>query len=496
MPSNSKNIYCPNNGSYPYKLEVSFSESSASVANNTSVISITGSISASNVGFNEVNDCPLIIKWYDNKRATTTEVKRVSVHKVGYNSGGPNKVSVSGSITVPHNSDGSLSGYATVSFTKHAWASGWVPGSNSVSTSNTALTTIARASSITSVKSTNGLLGDNVTVSINRKSSSFTHIVWYKFNNGGWVKLTETAATSYTFTAPLSLANSIPNNTTGTLYVSIRTMNGGTAIGSDVTTSITLTVPASVKPSIGSVTATRVNNGVPDAWGLYLRGISQVKVSMGGITGAYSSTIKSYSISGHALSSASSSATSNVLTNTGSQTYTCKIVDSRGRSATKTVSISVIDYYSPSITIRADRCDSKGSISSDGTSLRVIVDYSIASASGKNSIKSKSVSCNGVSNTTFEDNVSFILNANCSTSSTYVVVASVTDQLGNTVQISANIPTAYRIMNVRSDKKGIAFGGFSQKDAMEVFMDAHFYGKVFINNVSLDEILDSIVLYK
>ena len=148
----------------------------------------------------------------------------------------------------------------------------------------------------------------------------------------------------------------------------------------------------------------------------------------------------------------------------GTKTYTCKTTDSRGRSATKSVSVIVVDYSNPSISVSAIRCNSDGTASANGTYLKVTCNYSIASVSGKNSVASRSVTCNGVSNTTFSSGAAFVLAAKCSIGSKYTLTATIKDALGKTATATIEIQTAERVMNVKANKKGIAFGKFAERD--------------------------------
>ena len=474
----SKVIYCPNSSSYGYTINVTFSESNVNIANNTSVISISGYISATNVGFNENNSCPLTISWHDDSgiEGQNGNVKSIDVHQVGYNSGGPNTVYISGSRTVTHKGDGSLSGYATISFTKHAWASGWVPSSNSVSTGNTKLTTIARKSSIKECTQSWADGSDWVRTEIKSASSNFRHTVTITLGN--YSKSESNVATTSKIVIPKDWCNAMPNSTSGTATVTVATYsyNGGTHLGS-VSTTTTIKVPGDVVPSLTQPTTGRIDNGVPSSWGVYVKGYSQVYINIPSISGSYGSSVKNFNITGTNMNVSGSSGyngTSGVIWSSGTQTYTCKITDSRGRTASKTVSIDVKDYYAPSVSVSAERCDSAGNITADGTSLKVTGNYSYASVGGNNSITSKSISCNGVSSNSFSTSGPTILQANCSIGSVYTLNATVTDGLGRTATATVEIPTAHRIINVKKDKKGIAFGGFSQKDAMEVFMDTCF----------------------
>ena len=474
MASNSTQLGCANT-SYKYTLSVDWSESETNIANNTTKISANGSLSASNVGFDAMYDsyaCHLKLYWHDNNKNTDTLFATSGAFTtcgMGYGTR-----SVSGSITVTHKSDGSLSGYVKVYFDAPTTSGGWSPGSSSCSTGWTTCTTIARASSISGLSGNQ--LNSGVSVTIDRKSSSFTHKVEYKFVNSGWTTVSSNTATSCSFTPPLALASQIPSATSGALTVRVTTYNGSTQIGSSVTKSINLSVPSTVVPSISGLTATRIDNGVPSSWGIYVKGISQVKITASGASGSYGSTISGYSISGPGLYTNSSSGTSGQLSSTGTQTYTCTVTDSRGRKASKSVSITVVDYTYPNISMSVERCKSDGTKDASGTYLRVVINYEIASVSGKNSIASKSCSCNGVSNSSFASGTAFVLAANCSIGSHYVVNASIRDALGRTASASAEVSTAYRVLNVNKNKDGVAIGKFSEKSAFEVNMDSYFYG--------------------
>lgn len=475
MPSASKNIYCSQSSSWPYVISVTFSESNPSVTNNTSKISISGYLVGNSVYWEAGYPARLKLYWHDNRTGKDTLVATSSDF---YSTAKGVKKTVSGSITVTHKDDGSLIGYAKLSYEAPSGLSGgWAPASNTVQTANTTLTTIARASSITSVTGTE--LGKTVTVSIDRKSDSFTHKVEYWFASGGWTTASSNAGTSCTFTPPVSMASNLPNSAAGTLTVRISTFNGSTQIGSTTSKSIFLSIPSTVVPTMGDPTIERIDNGVPSSWGIYVKGFSKAKITINSAAGVYGSTIKSYSITGGGLNSSSSSATTGVINSSGTVTFTCKITDSRNRSAEKKVSINVADYSPPSLVVKADRCLADGTVSATaGTSIRVVADYGFSSVSNKNSISSKSATCNGISETSFDDNVAFILAANASIGNTYTLTVTVTDALGKSATISVPISSASRIMNVRANKKGVAFGKFSEKDAFEVAVESDFYKRV------------------
>lgn len=469
MPSASQNVYAANSQTYPYTMSVSWSEGSTNIVNNTTVISASGSFAGANISFDSWQTYYLRLYWHDNNNNTDT----LFATSAGFTSAGRSygTKSVSGKITVTHKSDGSLSGYVKLRFDAPGTSGGWSPGTTDLNTGWTACTTIARASSITVSGSQ---LGSGVSVTIDRKSESFTHKVEYKFVESAWTTASSNATTSTSFTPPVSLATQIPSAEVGALTVRVTTFNGSTQIGNPVTKSINLKVPTNIVPSLSGLTQSRIDNGVPSSWGVYVKGKSQVKITASGASGIHGSTIVGYSISGPGLSVNASSGTSEVLSSTGTLTYTCTVTDSRGRTASKSVSINVVDYTYPNISMSAERCTSDGTKSTNGTYLRVVITFGCASVSGKNSIVSKSCSCNGASNSSFASGTAFVLAANCSIGNHYTVSASIKDALGNTAIASAEITTSFRVLNVNKKKTGLAIGKFSEKDAFEVNMDSYF----------------------
>ncbi len=411
-------------------------------------------------------------------------VRSVAVGLTYDGDGGNTECSGSGSVNVGHNSDGTKSCSYQVKIVGGSDPRGanyqW--NSSASSAPSMSLNTIPRATQ-PSMSASSVTMGNAIAINTPRASGSFTHSLWYQVNGGNWQGIASGVGTSYSWTVPIGLASSVPNGTSISVTVICRTYNGSTNLG-DKYTSFTAYVPSSVVPSMGNPTATRVDNGVPSSWGVYVKGYSKVTIAMTSVSGSYGSTIKSYSIAGPNLSSTSSSATSGVLGSAGTNTYTCTITDSRGRTASKKVSISVVDYSKPSISVSASRCNSDGTVSSSGTYLRVTASYSIASVSSKNSVSSKSVSCNGVSNTSFSSGSAFVLGANCAINTSYTLTASVKDALNNTASASITIPTASRIMNVRQNKDGVAFGKFAETAKL---LDSAWNIKVPIGNSNADQ---------
>ena len=131
----------------------------------------------------------------------------------------------SGTMTIPHNEDGTKSITIWARLTNIAdqgninWFSGTVNLSN-----------IPRSSGIKSVTETE--LGQPITINIDKKVADFRHQVWWRVNGSEWVDLGKGHDTSVQITVPIEYANRITNSTAGSLDVSVRTFQGDTKIQS------------------------------------------------------------------------------------------------------------------------------------------------------------------------------------------------------------------------------------------------------------------------
>lgn len=368
----------------------------------------------------------------------------------------------SGTMTIAHNADG------TKSFSLSCEAGIYTYAVSATAGATHTLNTIPRASSVSAANAT---MGSATTITITRASSSFTHTLSYAFGSATGTIVTKTTSTSVSWTPAVSLAAQIPNAVSGTCTITCDTYNGSTKIGSKTCT-LTLTVPTSVKPTITSLTAARVDGTVPTSWGIYVQSKSKATLTINGAAGAQGSTISSYSISGGGFSSTASSFTTGFLSSSGTITFTAKVTDSRGRTSdAATVSITVVAYAAPSFTsYLSQRALSDGTVNDDGTYVRGLVKYSYASCSSKNTVtrstyykKSTDTSWTNA-NKSFSSNTAFTFGGgNISTESSYDVKYILTDAF-TTVSIVDTVSTAGVVMDFKSGGKGLAVGKVSETD--------------------------------
>lgn len=250
----------------------------------------------------------------------------------------------SGTMTIPHNEDGSKSIAISARLTNIANLGdiGWFSGTVNLST-------IPRASAIRSVSATE--LGKTVSVEIDKKVSGFKHQIWWSVNGSEWIHLGKNYDTSVQFTVPIDYANRIANSDTGTVDVCVRTLQGDTKIGRDVYLNGTsILVPKDIVPTLENITAServsKIAEIIPQ--GNFVKDKSTIRLEALGAKGAYSSTIVSTELSLGNLVVRAPQGDFPANTN-GPVTATAKITDSRGRTATKSIQINIVDYYAPKI---------------------------------------------------------------------------------------------------------------------------------------------------
>ena len=383
--SASKSKTLTSSNGHNYTLTASFTENSTNTANNTSSIKVTATLKSTNSSWSSSSNSTLIIYWHDNRENRDRQVASVNITSLGI---GASK-SASGTINVTHKDDGTLSGHAYAKFTKGG-TSAWTPASSSVSTNNTALTTIPRASQPTVSPSTFNI-GDTITIKTNRKSTAFTHTITLYFGNYSY-----RIATGVTDTVTFNTSNiasqmyeQIPNASVGVGNVTAITYNGSTNIGSKnvlfnaKVTNSSPTFNTAYLDTNSTTTAITNNNqqiirnnstlqvNVTNAEAKNYATLSRATVVLNGTT--YNANINN------------ASATFNIGTvNLSSDTTAVvSVIDSRGISTSQNLPITVLDWVLPTAIINLQR---ENNFYSE-TNINVNAEYS--SLDNKNTISIK-----------------------------------------------------------------------------------------------------------
>lgn len=391
--------------------------------------------------------------------------------------GSSTKMATVTSGNIAHNSDGSKSITISATFYLRATISGTYREKITCSATIT-LGKIPRPTTPTlSASSVN--MGSTVTISLPRADSGFTHDLAYAFAGGSYVSITTGAGTSYTWTVP-DLATSIPNATSGTVTIRCITKDGSTSVGTKTVT-MTIKVPTTVVPSISAVTTAETTTGLAAQFGAFVQNKSKIKVTITA-AGAKGSTIKSYSTTFQGKTYTGSSFTLAVPATSGSLSIVTKVTDSRGRTATKTTTITVVAYSVPKISkFTAHRVDDTGAAQEDGIYAMIAYSYSVASVGGKNTA-TMTVGWKRSTDTEWTDGLlslstltgsgsTRVTDPTFSTDYQYDIRCTLTDWFGTSVTYTATLPTGAVILDFSADGKGLGIGKVAEGPGVDFGWD-------------------------
>lgn len=302
--------------------------------------------------------------------------------------------------------------------------------------------------------------GSTLAVSISRIKSSFTHNVAYTINSSYTNTLTG-QGTSASYTIPTSWAASVPAASAINMTVTVTTYNGNTSLGSTSKT-VSVTVPSSWVPAF-TLTAEAVSAFNSQ----YLKGVSKVKLTASSVSPSTGSQIASYSFTGNNVNKTASSTatsynvTSDLLTVVGTNTYTVKVTDKRGRVTTKTTSITVVNYAPPTIKLSVGRYDSGGTADNFGGYGRMYATGSWVAVSGNSwtltlKQKKKTASSYTTVNTWSSQTASSVSKTSdlfaADVDSAYDCQATITDAVGKSSTVTIALSTGRAIMDWFKDK--------------------------------------------
>lgn len=389
---------------------------------------------------------------------------------------------------ISHGSDGSkkLDCSGSFSISGSSYLSG---GSISCSIQ---LESIPRATKPTLSASTVAL-GSSVTINISPAVSSWTHNIYYRIGTGNWTRFATGVKSNYSWTVPLAIASSYPTATKGTITIGLNTYNGSTQIGGTQTVNLNITIPASIAPSVSAIAVSEAASGLSNFG--YVQTKSKLKI-VASVSGSYSSSIRSYVYN---IGSQSYSGLENTyimtdeVRDSGTVAVTVTVTDSRGRTASKTVSITILAYSPPQIThFECSRCgDANGSANANGQYLKVTFGYSVSPLNNKNKasyLLKYSVYDDGkwgglTSGTQYTYSGTYIsATAILNTASTYQVGLVVTDSFG-TASFYKEIGTAVRLLSYIVKRFAIAIGKIPEIDNIfDVALETIFRKKVTMNS--------------
>ena len=396
-------------------------------------------------------------------------------------------------LTVSHKADG------TGSIKVRTWMDTEISAGVIEQTKTLTLDTIPRASAV-SAPST-GTLGTALKITIGRKSANFTDKLYYKIGSNSAVQIAEYDGTAgtYHWTPPVSLATNAPNSTKLAVTLIVNTYNGAAYVGRSEC-AVTLSIPTSVVPSL-TVSVTDPTGNKTKYTGYFLQLLSKITVKITG-AGAQGSTIKSYSIkvgwsagSGTLYTASAATGTTGLLPYYGTVYVTCTVTDSRGRTATKSLSYTVSKYSVPTISaISATRCTQNGTASRTGEYGKVTFTAAITPLSNKNTaaykVQYREYGSTGLwtevtptiptADKYAPKNISTIFPAD--TNKRYTVRVVATDAFSTSNSSMRDISASFVLQHLAKSKSSVGIGRLCDDDktkALQVGLDAYFDKSIY-----------------
>lgn len=379
-------------------------------------------------------------------------------------------------FTVDHDSDGKKSFQIE--------ASVWGPsgtsysGLKTVGSGTAVLDTIPRASSLSCAGAM--VMGQTYGLTITAASSGFSHdlvLTW----GGAYHLIARQVRGTVNWTPSIAdLAPVIPNAASAEGTITLHTYNcfasnpdDRTLIGSK-SYPVTLNVPSSAAPTVASgwASATYYNTGTAaENIAAFVQGYSKAKVTFDSskITTKYGATIKRYKIVCGSVTDTASPYLTGVLTGT-SATITCTVEDSRGYTASGTLTVGLNAYKKPALSgVALYRADEDGTANRAGLCIYAKAVLTYSDIGGRNScalkgfyrLQSGSYPAAG---TEMTSEVGILLTVAAAVTSTYVAKIEARDSLGNAASYEATIPTDNVAFHIREGGQGAGFGKYAEED--------------------------------
>jgi microcystin-dependent protein len=358
-----------------YSLILRINEISYSVENNTSYVEWWVGI-RSNTQYHTHNGIPETFK---------VSVNGTQVLNQSFTPNVPVNTLVgvkSGTVTISHDADGSKTISASASFSGSN--SGYYAPITGSCSGTVKLTTIPRASSI-SIDSPSIECGKTININGSSASKNFTHKIYATWN-GKTSELTTISGTltpTFSYTIPTAWEKDLPNSISGIATFTLETFSGSTSVGSK-SVNATIKVRSGVVPSVGTVSISDTNS-ICVGIGQHVQSQSRLKFSIA-TSGSQGSTVTSVSTKFEGQTYNDSSFTTGTVQGSGKLSYTITVTDSRGRTSSKSGSVTVSAYSPPSLTnVTAKRANSSYAIDeASGTYALLHFKVGFTSLSNKN----------------------------------------------------------------------------------------------------------------
>jgi len=352
---------------------------------------------------------------------------------------------------------------------------------------------IPRATTPT-LSASNAEFGSKVTITTDGAVDTFTHKLTYSIGNTSGT-IASDVVDSVSWTIPSDLMKQIPNSTSGVIKITCITYLDGTEIGQKEV-NLTAKVPASIVPTLSVAVAEAAS--IPAGISGYIQSRSRLLVTSTA-AGQYGATIKSCTVTVEATPYTGEEITTNTISGSGTIPVKVVVTDSRGRSTTKYVNVTVTAYSLPKLTaVNAYRCAGATDATADKSGAYVCVKPkgSITALGDKND-KTCTVYYKKKTETYYSSKAlsmgDYVLDGEyvvipAAASDSYDIYVVLADSFDSTKYVAPTLMAGAAYIHIPKDRRGMGLGKHLEGKGLEVGWEAKFweavtsYGKVYLQN--------------
>lgn len=376
------------------------------------------------------------------------------------------------SVTLPHDGNGRLTVTVETDFYLYYTVGGTSYVMRFVNSGSVTFTEPrgSAIASLTASASTQGVIG----LTVNRYDGSYTHTA--AFTCGGrTLAVSERFGTSLSQSVPRAWFDAFPDADRLSVTVSVQTYSGAAAIGEPATGTVAVTADAGMAPALaeGFVSAAPLNDGTAAAAiAGYVQRFSRARLTLdkSKVTLCNGARLASYTVTcrGERQTVASPGALETVdtavLTAEGDTALTVTATDSRGRSASRTLTVAVMACAPPTLSaVQVFRCLSDGTASDDGTCYAAKATAGCSPLGGQNSVQSLTARAAQGSGgyglaAALTSGALTVVPAGLDPDQRAQILLTVTDALGESAETVVTLPGRKWALKFRADGQGAAFG--------------------------------------
>lgn len=332
----------------------------------------------------------------------------------------------------------------------------------------------ATAAYPSAVSAANGVFGGAIPITITPSVSGVRHEVKVTCaGNTETLLTTASDATTVTWTpAVATYAPLLPSADSASAVITCETFYNAASMGSAAQTVTVAFSPGSLAPvcAAGWAAASVLNEGAAQGFTVWIQGKSKAAVVFDStkITCQYGASVAGCHITCDNMTDSTSPYETGVLPGT-SAAILCTVTDSRGQSASETLTVSLLPYAPPLISAPAIlRCDAQGDADENGQRIGVTATAVVSPLGGENSYSLTAAT--RTAGGTWSGETALVSGAQSvlgvfSPDTSYEVRVTLTDGLGSTAVFQKLLPTRRWAMKFRADGNGVAFGKAPEQSA-------------------------------